>query len=150
MKIKIAVPFFLVATVAILISFSSGVGMYTFYYADGMSYFKNDPKSCMNCHVMKGHYDSWNKSSHRNVATCNSCHAPHDSLGKFTTKAINGFNHSWAFTFNSYKDPIRIKKWNKNITLSTCISCHKNVHHEMVKLDDSVTCISCHKNVGHL
>src|SRR5688572_32577853 len=40
------------------------------------------------------HFDAWNKSSHRAVATCNDCHTPHNLVGKYTVKAKNGFWHS--------------------------------------------------------
>lgn len=149
MKIKVIISSFAVILTVTFFSFSTGVGVYTFHYAKGSSYLVDDSKSCLNCHVMKQHYDSWNKSSHRSVTTCNSCHAPHDSFGKLTTKAINGFNHSWAFTFSNYKEPIQIKEWNKRITLRTCVSCHDSVVHQSVTEDNSLSCISCHQGVGH-
>ena len=77
---------------------ATGVGSYTFLYADGASYLTNNPTACANCHIMQGQYDAWIKSSHKAVATCNDCHAPHQTIGKFLTKARNGFNHSLAFT----------------------------------------------------
>ena len=83
-----------------------GIGGYTFIYARGASYMTNDPKACANCHVMNEQYDGWVKSSHRSVATCNDCHAPHDLIGKYTTKAINGFNHSFAFTSGRFPEQI--------------------------------------------
>jgi hypothetical protein len=30
-----------------------GLGVYTFWYAEGASYFSSDPKSCVNCHIMR-------------------------------------------------------------------------------------------------
>lgn len=131
------------------LSFSSGVGVYTFYYAKGASYFSDNPKACVNCHVMQGQYNSWHNSSHKSFTTCNSCHAPKDLLGKYATKAINGFNHSWAFTFDSYIEPIQIKQWNKNIALNSCVGCHDNVQHQSIQNDKSVSCLHCHGNVGH-
>jgi cytochrome c nitrite reductase small subunit len=71
-----------------------GVGAFTFIYAKGGSYMTNDPKACVNCHIMQEQYDGWIKSSHRSVATCNDCHAPADFIGKYSTKAQNGFWHS--------------------------------------------------------
>jgi|GEM_PF-3283792 len=75
-----------------------GVGVFTFGYADGAAYLSSDPAVCTNCHVMRENYDGWVKSSHGKVAVCNDCHAPHDAIGKWTTKAVNGWNHSLAFT----------------------------------------------------
>ena len=86
----------LVATV--LASVFVGAAAFTFGYAEGGSYMTNDPEACANCHVMGDYLTAWEQSSHRNVAVCNDCHAPHDVLGKYATKAINGWNHSVAFT----------------------------------------------------
>lgn len=138
----------LLVTFGVVIGLFSGSTVYTFYYANGVSYFSDNPKACMNCHVMKPHYDSWNKSTHHAVTTCNSCHAPRDQLSKYITKAINGFNHSWAFSFDSYEDNLKIRPWNKEITLKTCMNCHKNFNHPN-GYDKNFNCTSCHKGVGH-
>ena len=58
-----------------------GVGIFTFGYAKGGSYLTDDPAACANCHVMQDHFDSWQKSSHKNVAVCNDCHLPHNFIG---------------------------------------------------------------------
>ena len=71
-----------------------GVAGYTFHYAKGTSYLSNNPLACVNCHVMQEHYDSWVKSSHRAIATCNDCHVPHTFPEKYLAKLINGWNHS--------------------------------------------------------
>src|SRR6188474_2737792 len=93
-----------------------GVGAFTFIYAKGGSYLTNDPKACVNCHLMQEQYDGWIKSSHRSVATCNDCHTPPSVVGKYTTKALNGFWHSFYFTTGTYQDPIRITRRNEKIT----------------------------------
>ncbi len=51
-----------------------GLGLYTFWYARGLSYFSSDPRACVNCHIMREQYDGWQKSSHSAFATCNACH----------------------------------------------------------------------------
>jgi cytochrome c nitrite reductase small subunit len=48
----------------------AGVGIYTFRYAEGLSYFSTDPAACMNCHIMRPQYNAWLSSSHHTVATC--------------------------------------------------------------------------------
>ena len=80
-----------------------GIGGYTFIYAKGASYLTNNPQACANCHVMQNHYDAWLKSTHRSVAVCNDCHAPHNLIGKYLIKADNGFLafarvHHWQFS----------------------------------------------------
>ena len=104
------------AGLGVAMGLALGVGAYTFVYAKGASYLTNDPRACVNCHVMQEQYDGWIKSSHRSVATCNDCHAPHNLVGKYSTKAQNGFWHSFYFTFGNYADPIQITERNRKIT----------------------------------
>ncbi len=154
---------FCVLTLASLVGVLGGVGGFTFIYANGASYMTNDPKACMNCHVMNEQYDGWLKSSHHNVATCNDCHAPHDLVGKYTTKAINGYNHSLAFTTGNFPEPIQITPRNERITENACRSCHQEIvaaidtptgrpADEAHRSTDwvSLSCIRCHRSVGHL
>ena len=86
----------------------AGLGMFTFGYGDGASYLRDDPTACANCHVMRSHLDSWVASSHHAVATCNDCHLSHNPIGKWLTKADNGFFHSLAFTTGNYHGTNRI------------------------------------------
>ena len=135
----------------------AGIGSFTFGYGNGASYLSNDPKSCVNCHAMQEHMDSWQQSSHHHVAVCNDCHLPHDFVGKWVTKADNGFFHSLAFTLGNYKDPIQIKPRNQAVTQSTCISCHKDFVHSLLPLQgetkpnesEMLSCVHCHSDVGH-
>jgi cytochrome c nitrite reductase small subunit len=133
-----------------------GVGAYTFFYAKGASYLTNDPKACVNCHVMQEQYDGWIKSSHRSVATCNDCHAPHNLAGKYKTKALNGFWHSFYFTTGTYQDPIRITQRNRKVTEGACRHCHADIVETIEGPigkhpdTDQTSCIRCHRNVGHL
>src|SRR2546422_11545383 len=73
-----------------VIGVAIGIGVYTLAYAKGWSYLTDDPAACANCHVMREQFDGWLKSSHRSVATCNSCHTPANFVGKYATKASNG------------------------------------------------------------
>src|SRR5687768_13775722 len=98
----------------------SGVGGYTFIYARGASYLTNDPRACANCHVMQEQYAGWLNSSHRSVAVCNDCHTPDNFAGKYATKALNGFWHSFYFTAGGFPDPIRITPRNARVTEQTC------------------------------
>jgi len=132
---------------------AAGVGAYTFIYAEGASYLTNNPDACANCHVMRSHLDAWAKSSHHPVAVCNDCHAPHDFIGKYRIKAINGFNHSLAFTTGHFHEPFQITPGNRRVTENACRYCHQDV----VQMIDSagtspnqLSCIRCHPSVGHL
>ncbi len=131
-----------------------GIGGFTFIYAHGYSYLTNDPQACANCHVMREQFDGWVKSSHRAVATCNDCHTPPGFVGKYYTKARNGFWHSFYFTTGRYPDPLRITPRNHRITEGACRKCHAEIveaieAHRPEKSDET-SCVRCHRTVGHL
>lgn len=141
------------AVAAAVMGLALGVGAYTFVYARGASYLTNDPTACANCHVMREQLDGWMTSSHRAVAVCNDCHAPHDLFGKYATKAVNGFWHSVAFTTGRFHEPITIGARNRAVTEGACRTCHT----EIVQAIDAhptgaapLACIACHRSVGHL
>ena len=131
-----------------------GVGAYTFVYARGASYLTNDPNACVNCHIMQEQFSGWIASSHRAVAVCNDCHAPHDVVGKYVTKARNGFWHSFYFTTGTFPDPIRITPRNARITEQACRDCHQPIVEAIdahtTRRGDTLSCLSCHRHVGHL
>ena len=138
---------------ACAIGMVTAVGGYTFIYAKGYSYLTNDPAACANCHVMEDHYRGWMKSSHRAVATCNDCHTPPGLLPKYATKAINGFNHSVAFTTGRFPEPLRITPRNENVTEKACRKCHADIVDAIEgprPEDNRLSCIRCHSTVGHL
>ncbi len=129
-----------------------GVGLFTFVYAKGGSYLTNDPKACVNCHIMQDQYDGWEKSSHRSVATCNDCHTPSGLVPKYWTKAQNGFWHSFYFTTGNYPDPIQITERNRSVTEQACRKCHEGMVApiEGHRPGDETSCVRCHRSVGHL
>lgn len=146
------VPRALAIVVALSLGILGGLGAFTFGYGEGAAYLSNDPSACTNCHVMQGHYDGWLKSSHRNVATCNDCHLPHDFLGKWITKGDNGFFHSLAFTTNDFHEPIQIKDRNARVTQNACLHCHSEFVNHMLPVQpggDMLACVKCHADVGH-
>lgn len=131
-----------------------GLGTFTFHQGNGFSYMSDDPRACINCHIMQPQYDAWINSSHSRFATCNDCHTPHNFVGKYYVKAINGFNHSYAFTVGGFHEPIQITPMNARVLQGACISCHQNfVHNQLVVAGstqaDAVQCVTCHSDVGH-
>ncbi len=130
----------------------AGLGFFTFGYAKGASYLKDDPLACINCHVMEDYYESWLKSSHQNVAVCNDCHLSHHPVGKWVTKADNGFFHALAFTLENYREPIQIKPRNRRVTQQACLYCHEETVAQMLSVHqdiDVAACVTCHADVGH-
>jgi cytochrome c nitrite reductase small subunit len=112
---------------------------------------------------MEPQYAGWVKSSHRNFAGCNDCHTPHDKIGKYVTKARNGFWHSFYFTTGTFPDPIRIRSHNRTITEGACRDCHTSIAESIHAAgppqftdastlragSESVACTRCHSEVGH-
>lgn len=136
----------------ILVGICVGVGIYTFIYAKGASYLTDNPEACANCHVMQSHYDAWLKSSHRAVATCNSCHTPHNFFGKYFTKVLNGFHHSLAMTTGRFHEPIQVGGRNRRITEAACRNCHQDIVQMIVGPhagEEGLSCVRCHATVGH-
>lgn len=130
-----------------------GFSAYTFHYAQGTSYLSNDPKACVNCHVMSDHYAGWQKSSHHFIATCNECHTPQEFIPKYLTKMEQGFWHSKGFTFQDFEEPIQLRPSSKVILQDNCLRCHQQLVHEIQvnrgNLEDDVQCVRCHGEVGH-
>lgn len=145
----------LLIALAILIGAMIGIGAFTFVYARGFSYMTNDPEACANCHIMDEHFSAWQKSSHHTVAVCNDCHAPHDFVGKYWTKARNGFWHSFYFTTGNFPDPLRITAGNRKVTEGACRYCHAAItdmidhQPDHAGADDRLRCVRCHRHVGH-
>ncbi len=130
-----------------------GLGIFTFHYGQGLSYFSKDPKACVNCHIMQPQFDSWQKSSHHTVATCVDCHLPHQPLPKLIAKSENGFWHSKGFTLQDFHEPIFIREKNIKILQENCLQCHKDLVHEMLPVRsrnyEDMRCVHCHRSVGH-
>ncbi len=130
-----------------------GLGGFTSSHAKGLSYLKDDPAACINCHVMEDQYTSWEHSSHREWATCNECHMPHGLIAKYFRKALNGWNHSLKFTSGNFPDPILIAKKNREVALDNCVNCHTPLVNDMLvgrgDGQEDVRCTDCHGSVGH-
>lgn len=139
---------------SVLLGVLAATGVYTFFYSYAYSYVSNEPEVCINCHVMQEQYDSWIKSSHKQVAVCNDCHTPHGIITKWLSKAENGFWHSKGFTFNDFHEPIQIRDINKKVLQTNCLQCHHGLlaeSHENHKWDgeSGFSCVRCHRAVGH-
>jgi cytochrome c nitrite reductase small subunit len=130
-----------------------GTSLFTFHVAKGTSYLSNDPQACINCHIMREPLESWQKSSHHAVAVCNDCHVSQHWLGRWVTKADNGFRHSWAFTFQDFHEPIQLHPRGQAVLQQNCLRCHAEfvsgiVRHAPLE-EDAANCVRCHAAVGH-
>ena len=140
----------LVALVAV--GLVAGLGLTTFGYAEGLSYFSSDPAACKNCHIMNDEFATWTKSSHHAAARCVDCHLPAALVPKLVAKASNGWYHSKGFTLEDFHEPIQIKPGNARILQENCLRCHGDLVHDVVGATDGdreVKCVHCHSHVGH-
>jgi cytochrome c nitrite reductase small subunit len=129
-----------------------GAGAFTANYAEGTSYLSNDPKACVNCHIMRDQYDGWQKASHHAVATCNDCHVPHETVPKYLVKAEDGFWHSKGFTLQDFPEPIRIRPVSSKILQANCVTCHRDLVGDILGHESAggtADCVHCHAAVGH-
>lgn len=138
---------------AIAIGGVIGLGVYTFVFAKGLSYFGTNPATCANCHAMNEEYDAWQAGSHHAVATCNDCHLPHDNIvHKYWVKAEDGFLHGLKFSTGWYPENIQIRDVNKKVAEKNCLHCHEGLTEDVQMTrthDTQVSCLKCHSEVGH-
>jgi cytochrome c nitrite reductase small subunit len=148
-----------------LLAFIVAVGMFVYLInaSKALSYLSSDPKACINCHVMNTQYATWQHSAHAQRATYVECHLPTNEgmLAKYVAKAKDGWNHSVAFTLNTYDNAIQISDDGAKRVQNNCISCHKSVTSTLVSNSDHYhnfddpevatgrKCWSCHKGVPH-
>lgn len=138
---------------AVSIGVAAGIGAYTFRYAEGLSYFKTDPRACVNCHIMKPQYDSWQASSHHKVAVCIDCHLPQEFFAKYLVKGENGWRHGEKFTTQKFAEPIVVQATGRKILQANCVRCHDGLVHEILGASQTksseLPCTHCHWGVGH-
>lgn len=145
--------------VFILTGILIGLGFLTLYVGNATSYLSDDPRACMNCHVMAPQFATWERGSHARVAVCNDCHVPHDNIiSKFVFKAMDGTRHSFMFTFRLEPQVIHIKHAGLNVVQENCKRCHeqlvdkvaiKNVTGENTKHGEGRLCWECHRETPH-
>ncbi len=137
----------------VLIGVAGGAGGFTFLYANGFSYLSNDPTACVNCHIMREQFDGWQKAGHHAHATCNDCHVPHDFVGKWWTKAENGWEHSKRFTLDDFHEPIQMRDVSREVVQQNCVDCHAELVSPLLTAGDvahaTTDCLHCHAHVGH-
>ncbi len=144
--------------VILVVGIGVGLAIHIFYISNAYSYMSNDPKTCINCHVMTPQYATWERSSHARVATCNDCHVPQDNFFRtYYFKATDGLRHATMFTFRMEPQVMRIKDAGKNAVQENCIRCHENqIHPVSVRAisgksieKDSRYCWDCHRETPH-
>lgn len=142
-----------------LLGSAFGLGIYAFIYAKGNSYLSNDPEACGNCHVMREVLTDWQRGDHHHVAVCNDCHVPQGFVSKWLVKGLNGFHHSYAFTFLETPVTIQAASLSGKVVQKNCERCHESLlsdHVSKNSVDKQILqnqlpkCIHCHREVGHI
>ncbi|CAL2081453.1 cytochrome c nitrite reductase small subunit [Tenacibaculum dicentrarchi] len=143
----------------ILIGIVTGLGFFMAKEASLVSYMSDDPLACVNCHVMTPMYNSWMHSSHREQASCNDCHVPHDNVfNKYFFKAKDGLFHATIFTARAEPEVMFMREASQEVVQNNCIRCHiQQVTQTKYDgwLDDhresrtERKCWSCHQELPH-
>ncbi|RKE03858.1 cytochrome c nitrite reductase small subunit [Marinifilum flexuosum] len=145
--------------VYVLLGIFFGLGCYVLYLSKAASYLSDSPETCVNCHVMAPQYATWNHSSHREVATCNDCHVPHNNVfNKYFFKAKDGLRHASMFALRMEPEVIFILDEGKEVVHNNCVRCHSQqltdpklvakVPNHAHNTQDRV-CWECHREVPH-
>ncbi|MBI9069457.1 MAG: cytochrome c nitrite reductase small subunit [Salinivirgaceae bacterium] len=146
------------ATVIILLGVFIGLGFFILKVSKATSYLSDDPQTCVNCHIMAPEYATWNHSSHRQWASCNDCHVPHNNVfNKYYFKAKDGLRHATIFTLRKEPQVIFIKEEGEEVVHNNCLRCHSN----LLEIDQKLVvnnfshdrskrkCWECHREVPH-
>lgn len=136
-----------------------GLAAFLVYISKAPSYLSDDPKTCVNCHIMSPQYATWQHSSHRQWATCNDCHVPHDNVfNHYFFKAKDGLRHATIFTLRAEPQVIFIHEAGKNVVQQNCVRCHEDLisdnhivggYPHYVNERESRNCTSCHRETPH-
>ncbi|UXX78321.1 cytochrome c nitrite reductase small subunit [Reichenbachiella carrageenanivorans] len=122
---KIIPPDEWLVPVTVLVGLIVGMGFYVIHLSKAEAYLSDDPVACINCHVMTTEYVTWNHSAHRNVATCNDCHVPHDNVfNKYYFKAKDGLYHASVYTLRIEPQAITMRQPSKEVVQNNCVRCH--------------------------
>lgn len=145
--------------VIVLLGTIVGVSLFILKISKAGSYLSDEPETCVNCHIMAPQYATWNHSSHREIATCNDCHVPHNNVfNKYYFKAMDGLRHATMFTLRKEPQVIMIREAGQEVVQNNCIRCHSDLvldskiaawnqtfNHEKTERQ----CWECHREVPH-
>lgn len=145
--------------VIILLGIFIGLALTVLKISNAVSYLSDDPKACVNCHIMSPQYATWERGSHGRVTVCNDCHVPQDNfVNKYYFKAKDGLRHATMFTFRLEPQVIQIKEAGKKAVQENCIRCHTDLIHpvsvraisnKMIINKEETYCWDCHRETPH-
>ncbi len=81
------------------------------------------PRFCASCHTIAPSYESWTKSSHKEV-TCVACHVRPGLEGWLHDKALAGTKDVAIYLFGHPADPHNLQA---AVSSEVCLSCHRHI-----------------------
>lgn len=127
-----------------------GLAVWVAIVSQAHSYLSDAPEVCVNCHVMRSVYASWSHSSHREVATCNDCHVPHETfLAHWLFKARDGLRHATVFTLRREPQVMHLSADAEPVVEANCRRCHEAALRDIaLSVVDSTKprCWHCHRS----
>ncbi|MGQ9621419.1 MAG: cytochrome c nitrite reductase small subunit [Bacteroidales bacterium] len=114
--------------VIIVTGIFTGLVLFSFYISKAFSYLGDDPKACVNCHIMVPQYTTWYHGAHREKTNCNDCHVPHNNIiSKYWFKTRDGLRHATIFTLRQEPQVIFIKEEGSQVVQKNCVRCHSEL-----------------------
>ncbi len=112
------------------------------------------PNFCNTCHIMSTRYVGWQRSTHKNVATCIQCHSGPGFVGEARAH-IEASRYLWVIlTGQRSREVLK-----SDVPDTSCLKCHDiddievsfkahDVDHKS-HAEAGISCIGCHDNVSH-
>ena len=157
--IKIIPPHRWKLPVTVVLAIFLGLFFYSVYLSKAGSYLSDNPQTCINCHVMVPQYATWSHGSHREIASCNDCHVPHNNVvSTYYFKAKDGLRHATMFTFRLEPQVIQIKDAGIEVVQQNCLRCHEELimtAEQQIKNKafhserETRLCWECHRETPH-
>jgi cytochrome c nitrite reductase small subunit len=85
--------------------------------------FTDQPKFCAGCHTIAPSYESWAKSSHKEVS-CVACHVRSGVEGWLHDKVLAGAKDTAIYLLGTPTDPHNLKA---SVSSEVCLSCHRHI-----------------------
>ena len=137
-----------------------GLFIYTFFTSRAYSYLSDNPRTCVNCHIMSPYYATWSHSSHGRNTTCVDCHIANDNIiNHYYVKAVSGLRHVAVFTARGEVNALESSNLSKKVIMNNCIRCHTQLNQDFVKTghesyhvakaNNGHACWDCHRDVPH-
>jgi cytochrome c nitrite reductase small subunit len=145
--------------VILVLGILTGLAVVIFHVSNASSYLSDDPRACINCHVMTPQYATWQRGSHGRNITCNDCHVPHDNpIRSYAFKAQDGMRHAYIFTFRLEPQVITMHEAGRSVVQENCIRCHEHLVGGAAIVDATAAaarhgaeklCWDCHRETPH-